>query len=329
MFNFRITKSDQAVWDEELDGFLPQRIFDAHVHLLNDRHMADATKGSSWANTDLNALHAIMGRAIPGREFHFLVLGSPIPGINVTAHNQWLFEQVAQDPFSRLNRLVTPNCEIADLERDYAKFKYLGLKPYRLFSKTGDVNECRITDFLTHDQLDFANAHRLWITMHLSRFHGCADESNLADLHEFTTTRYPNVRWILAHCARSFTYWPIRQAIDRLREMPNIWYDLSAVTDVRPFITLFSKEDTQRIFYGSDAVDSTFFRGKYVTLGRAWKGLDESDSESDFPHCDHRPILCIYEQLLAMKHAAEIVQLSRDQIDDIFWNNAATAFELG
>ena len=152
--------------------------------------------------------------------------------------------------------------------------------------------------------------------MHLSRHHGCADEHNLKDLQEFTTRRYPNIKWILAHCARSFTYWPIRQAIDRLRDLPNIWYDLSAVTDVRPFLTLFSRENTKRLFFGSDGVDSTYFHGQYVALGRAWQGLDVSRFELRFPHCDARPILAIYEQLLSMKHAAEIVELSADQIAD-------------
>jgi hypothetical protein len=45
-----------------------------------------------------------------------------------------------------------------------------------------------------------------------------------------------------------------------------------------------------------------------------------------FPHCDGRPILAIYEQLLAMKHAAEIVGLSSSDIEDIFWKNAESAF---
>jgi glutamate-1-semialdehyde 2,1-aminomutase len=130
-----------------------------------------------------------------------------------------------------------------------------------LFSVTGDVAQCRIHEFLPHEQMELANELGLWVTMHLSRHHGCADENNLDDLQDFTTRRYPNIKWILAHCARSFTYWPIRQAINRLRDMPNIWYDLSALTDVRPFITLFSNESTKRLFFGSDGVDSTYFHG--------------------------------------------------------------------
>jgi len=153
------------------------------------------------------------------------------------------------------------------------------MKPYRIYSTTGDIHQCRIHEFLTHDQMELANELGLWVTMHLSRHHGCCDELNLADLTDYTTTRYPRIKWILAHCARSFTYWPIREAIDRLRGLPNIWYDVSAVTDIRPLLTLFSKEDSKRIFYGSDGVDATYFRGQYVALGRAWQGLNVDQSE--------------------------------------------------
>ena len=135
--------------------------------------------------------------------------------------------------------------------------------------------------------------------MHLSRFHGCADEWNLDDLTEYTTKRYPRIKWLLAHCARSFTYWPIRQAVERLRDLPNIHYDTSAVTDVRPYITLLTKEDPKRIFWGSDGVGAAFFHGHYAALGRAWQHYDADDGGLKFPHCDGRPVVSVYEQLLS------------------------------
>lgn len=321
------TQHDQQIWDEELADFVPERIFDAHIHLFNPAHHP-AAAGSGWSYADLETLQTWADRLYPGREVHFLVLGTPIPGIDVRAHNGWISQQVRQDPQSRMHRLVTPECRIEDIRRDVEQNGFTGLKPYRLFSVTGNAAECRIHEFLTHDQLQLADELGLWVTMHLSRFHGCADQHNLEDLEEFTTRRYPHIKWILAHCARSFTYWPIRQAIDRLRELPQIWYDLSAVTDVRPFITLFSREDCRRILFGSDGVDATYFHGQYVALGRAWQGLNTAKYDLQFPHCDGRPILAIYEQLLSIKHAAEIAQLSRTDIENIFWNNAAQLFDL-
>lgn len=320
---------DQQIWDEELADFVPDRVFDAHIHLLDRKHLGDQPGAlSSWSDADLEVIRRWAGRLYPGREVHFLVLGTPSPGIDVAGHNRWLIEQLAGDPRSRLNRLVTPACSPDEIRADAAHAGVIGLKPYRLFATTGDAAECRIHEFLTHPQLEVADELGLWVTMHLSRFHGCADAHNLRDLEEYTTRRYPRIRWILAHCARSFTYWPIRQAIDRLRELPNLWYDVSAVTDVRPLITLFDRERPERILYGSDGVDATYFRGQYVALGRAWQGLDTDKFPLRFPHCDGRPILAIYEQLLSMKHAAEIVGLSGASLERIFWRNAAELFDV-
>jgi len=320
------TEHDQQIWDEELAGFLPEQVFDAHIHLFNQAHQPNGTIG--WSNADLSALQQWASRLYPGREVHYLVLGTPLPGIDVATHNMWAAQQVQSDPQSRFNRLVTPQCKIDDIRGDMQLSGVMGLKPYRVYSVSGDIAQCRIHEFLPHEQMELANELGLWVTMHLSRFHGCADESNLADLTQYTTQRYPNIKWILAHCARSFTYWPIREAIDRLRDLPNVWYDVSAVTDIRPLITLFQRERVERIFYGSDGVDATYFHGQYVALGRAWQSLDVSKLPLQFPHCDGRPILAIYEQLSSMKQAVEIAGLSRDDVEAIFWRNAATAFDV-
>lgn len=320
---------DQQIWDEELQDFVPDRVFDAHIHMFHPEHVTASPQAANpWGFADFNTLQQWAARLYPDRETHFLVLGTPTPGIDVKAHNRWCIEQVRQDPQSRMNRLVTPSCRTADIERDVREPGFIGLKPYRLFSTTGDIAQCRIHEFLTHEQLELANEMGLWVTMHLSRFHGCADEYNLNDLREFTGSRYPNIKWILAHCARSFTYWPIRNAIDQLRDMPNIWYDVSAVTDVRPLVTLFSRENRRRILYGSDGVDSMYFHGQYAAMGRAWQYVDASRLNLQFPHCDGRPILAIYEQLLSMKHAAEIAQWSTDDIQNLFWRNAVSAFHV-
>lgn len=320
---------DERIWNEELEEFVPDRIFDAHIHMIAHRHLPEPVRSTTtWGEAGFETLVAWSRRLYPNRETHFLVLGSPVPGIDVDGHNSWAIEQLAADPASRMNRLVTPDCRPEDIERDIVEHGFIGLKPYRLFSVTGDIAECRIHEFLPHEQLELADQLGLWVTMHLSRSEGCADEANLEDLAEYTANRYPRIKWILAHCARSFTYWPIREAIERLRDMPNIFYDTSAVTDIRPVITLLSKEDHRRIFYGSDGVDSTFFHGQYVALGRAWQGLDVERAGLQFPHCHWRPILAIYEQLLSMKQAVELIGMTREQVEDIFWRNAVREFGI-
>jgi hypothetical protein len=75
-------------------------------------------------------------------------------------------------------------------------------------------------------------------------------------------------------------------------------------------------------------VTATYFHGQYAAMGRAWQYIDMGRFDLKFPHCDGRPILAIYEQLLAMKQAAEIAQWSKSDIEHLFWRNAATAFNV-
>ena len=185
-----LSEQDRVIWEEELAQFVPQRVFDAHVHLLDRRHLSQVEGAFlDWKDTDWNALQDYAQQLFPGRELHCLVLGTPSPGIDVESHNRWIAQQIQLDSQSRMNRLVTPACKTVEIERDSAEWRFNGLKPYRLFSVTGDPHQCRIADFLTHSQLEFADEHRLWVTMHLSRYHGCADELNLSDLEEYTTRR--------------------------------------------------------------------------------------------------------------------------------------------
>ena len=71
--------------------------------------------------------------------------------------------------------------------------------------------------------------------------------------------------------------------------------------------------------YGSDAIDSTSFHGYYIPFGHAW-AMVNTDMVRDlrFDQTKHKPIVCIYEQLISMKHAAEIAALTRSQIEDFF-----------
>ena len=78
---------DQQIWDEELQDFVPNRVFDAHIHLFNRKHLPAAAGAplGHWGDADLATLRQWAQRLYPGRETHFLVLGTPVPGIDVAA----------------------------------------------------------------------------------------------------------------------------------------------------------------------------------------------------------------------------------------------------
>ncbi|MSU69674.1 MAG: hypothetical protein EXS39_02635 [Opitutaceae bacterium] len=321
---------DQRIWEEELEAFVPRRIFDAHAHLFWHTNLpAGHPGGKGWWDTDHAAHQAWARRLYPGREVHYLFLGAPLPGINVEAHNQFIHGELAKDPQSRGNLLVTPACTPDYIAATVKQKGFIGLKPYRMFTTGGNPHTCRIKEFFPESQMEVANELGLWVTMHVSRFAAVADPDNMRDLQEYTLRRYPRIKWILAHCGRSFTYWQIREAIARLRDLPNIFYDLAAVCDLRPILTLFKGEDVRRIFFGSDGTSPMFVRGAYMAQGRSWAFVSPTaflgKQENAYAN-ECGPILAIYENLLSIKQAADIAGFGRGEVEAIFWKNAVREF---
>tara|TARA_S200000501_G_scaffold104713_2_gene98141 strand:- start:2133 stop:3137 length:1005 start_codon:yes stop_codon:yes gene_type:complete len=321
---------DKEFWYEELEEWVPKRIYDCHAHMLNNSLIDDSSEHKDvFPDADFEGIRGWQKTVFPNRDVNNLILGRPALGTRINEYNDWLFNELRDNQFTKSHRLTTPSDSLEDIEYDIKNKGFQGLKVYRMYSVTGDMANCTIDEYLPHEQLELANELGLWVTLHLSREDGCGDQKNLNDLTEFTTKRYPNIKWILAHIARSFTYRPIQQGIDTLKNLPNIWYDLSAVTDIRPYITLFNNEDHKRIFYGSDAVESVSFHGAYTAYGHAHQQVETDNLPSlTFSHTTNRPILCIYEQLIAMKQASIICELSNDQLEDIFWRNAVRDFNV-
>ena len=68
-----------------------------------------------------------------------------------------------------------------DVRDDLEHLGVVGLKPYPIYSTTGDPYQHRIEKILTHEQMELTDELGLGVTMHLSQTDGCADEKNLED----------------------------------------------------------------------------------------------------------------------------------------------------
>ena len=39
---------DQQIWDEELQDFVPDRVFDAHIHMFNPEHLKESSRATNF-----------------------------------------------------------------------------------------------------------------------------------------------------------------------------------------------------------------------------------------------------------------------------------------
>ena len=92
MNEFIVTDFDREIWKSELADFVPDKIFDAHAHLWNDQFATPATAVSALRfNTDLAVMQKFTGQLFPGRETHFLLLGTPMKDIDFTGDRHWQY----------------------------------------------------------------------------------------------------------------------------------------------------------------------------------------------------------------------------------------------
>ena len=327
-----LTDLDREIWQSELDSFVPARVFDAHTHVY--RREFDRSPGGEraprsmdeWPAADLPLLRGVDEVLLPGREVHYLTFGYPFPVCDWDELNGHAAATVAADPASAALMVVTPAMSPEFVHDAAVRHGFLGLKPYRWYAATGDAVECRITDMLPEPIIEAADDLGLIVTLHLGKRLAAADPDNLHDLQRLARC-YPGVRWVLAHCARSFAPWVLEAAWPALAELPTVFVDTSAVCESDVFAILLRRFDRTRILYGSDNVPAGVARGKYITFGRAWAFVGERTPGLDLSHCDPRATFVCYESLRALRRAALALDVPEAEIEDIFWNNAAELVE--
>ncbi|MFA5865800.1 MAG: amidohydrolase family protein [Phycisphaerae bacterium] len=321
---------DRQIWEEELAEFVPSRIFDAHTHLYDFRPEISAavepvaTYGTLWLDYPLSTW-SMLGQVdqllLPGRQVHRIAFGNPLQKSSLEQANAFTAQQVLADPQSIALMLTRPSLSPREMIDQIRKYHFQGLKPYRTHAVTGDSVECRITDFLPEEQIEIADQLHLMVMLHLSKRKAIADPDNLNDL-ERLATKYPHVQWVLAHCARSYYDRPLIQAANRLRAIPNLWYEISSVCDADAMAELLSIGGPDRVMYGSDDIPVGILRGKYITFGHGWAGMTDTNHQFDLSHCDPRMTFTRYESLRAFRRATSRHGYGKTELEKLFFTNA-------
>jgi predicted TIM-barrel fold metal-dependent hydrolase len=326
------TDLDRRIWEEELDEFVPRRVFDVHTHLYRWDFNLDPEKenspyhallGTAFANATWDLADACDALLMPGREVHRLSFPFPFPHpCDFDASNEFIAREVRRDPLSAALMLVHPGMTAEHAEEQVERHGFLGFKPYRFYAISGDAVNCGITEFMPEHLIEVADRRGLLIMMHLSKRDAVADPDNIRDLLRLCE-RYPGARWILAHCARSYSAWAIEKAAAQLRGLPNVWFDTSSVCESDALDALYTGVGSDRVMYGSDDVPVGVLRGKYIAFGRAWAYLSETNHTLNLSHCEPRMTFTRYEQLRAMRRAAQRLGLTRLQNEALFHDTAA------
>lgn len=326
----QINDLDRRIWAEELEEFVPKKMWDMHSHLGLARYDLDpnrarthaaALNGATLEAASTMEVYQQCNRLLyPGRQVVPLVLPMPHMQCACVEQNGWAADETRTVPGAACTMVVKPDMPAALVDAQIRKHRFIGFKPYMWYAPVKKWTESRITDYLTEPHLEVANQYGLIMAVHLSKSLAISDPDNLNDLDRLTK-KYPRVRWLLLHNARSYSAWAMEKAAPRLREIPNLWFESSSVCEADAFYATFSLLGTERFCYGTDDVPVGITRGKYIAWGYGWEQLDEVNFTGKVKHCDGRFTFVRFEMLRALKRAAKYVGLSRAQVENIFFHN--------
>ena len=82
---------DKEFWYEELEEWVPKRIYDCHAHMLNNSLIDDSSEHKGvFPDADFEGIRGWQKTVFQNREVNNLILGRPALGTRINEYNDWL-----------------------------------------------------------------------------------------------------------------------------------------------------------------------------------------------------------------------------------------------
>lgn len=313
---------------EELAGFLPDTLFDAHLHLYRVRELAEPVPpltAAGPAHVTPRIWRARLGRQVGAERLAAgLFMPYPTPGCDVAVVNRTLLADLDRDPGSRGAIIITPACRRAQVEALLAHPQVVGFKPYHFFAGGTDTKQAHLRAFVPELAWELAHERGLVIVLHLVRHAAWGDPDNQRTLLGWLE-RFPNARVQMAHAARGFHPPNTIRHLHLLEPFENVWFDSSGICEAPALVAILRRCGHRRLLWGSDFPVSEI-RGRCVTVGDGFVWLDpDSVRWDELPYLG-TPTLVGLESLRALREACETVGLTRAQVREVFAGNARRLF---
>ena len=222
------------------------------------------------------------------------------------------------------------------MERQIREGGFLGIKGYLSLSpKYIPEAEIRIFDFFPKAQLKKMDEMGAIVMLHIPRNGRLKDPVNLAQIMEIKQ-EFPNIRLIIAHIGRAYTKEDVGNAFETLDQAPDLMYDFCANCCEYAITEVIRHAGVKHVMYGTDMpilrmrTRRIEENGTYINLvPPGLYGDPEQDKHLREVSAEEAEKITffLYEELLAFKRAAKTLGLSRQDIEDIMYNNAHDLIE--
>ncbi|NQU44911.1 amidohydrolase family protein [bacterium] len=316
--------ANRAIWENEFEDFLPERILDFHVHVFNAGVVPpDETyscAGHALTRYDIEDLAADLDDAYPGRKTSAVCFGLPHANYDRDRNNRYIAENCDNSRFYAF-RLFDPNEDPQAVRCDIERNPYLGLKPYLNYVRVKDPESVTIRDMLPDWIMEIADSLGLIIMLHIPKKGRLADPTNQKQIVEICR-QYPSARIVLAHIGRAYYLKNIVGHLDNLKDLPNLYYDLAMVNHWEVIAYLFDTVDPQRVLLATDT-PIALAPGKSVEINDQYTYVTPVPWHLSITddHGKLRFTSFLYEELRAVKRAWEKTRKDDAFLQRLFYGN--------
>ena len=340
---FEVTEYDKYIYETELKDWLPDKILDVHTHVWLDELRDNKTKKKkdhftvTWPSLvaldnsieDLQETYRLM---FPGKDVSALMFTS---GGRSAANNDYVAESSRKTGWPALY-YSHPTQSADEIEQKIREGGFLGLKSYLSYAPSYiPDNEIRPLDFFPPHQLERCNELGAIVMLHVPRSGRLKDRVNIGEILEIRR-RWPKVRLIVAHIGRAYTKEDVGDAFEYLDQEPETMYDFCANCCEYAITELLKHAGPKHSMYGTDMPILRMRcrrieeNGTYINLippGLYGDPSQDSHLREVSAEEAEKITFFAYEELLALKRAWTKLGLTRQDLEDIMYNNAAALIE--
>ncbi|MBN1446186.1 MAG: amidohydrolase family protein [Candidatus Omnitrophica bacterium] len=336
-----------GLWKNELLGWVPEYIFDAHVHLGPPGIMKPISPERAkeplatftdftWEDSLRIYKQLFSSKKIAG----VCAFGFPLREVDIEAANSYIADLMADSPHLYGFIISDP----FDTGRTIALFnsamdkgiRFRGVKPY--FDFLGKPNLLtRMYEFVPSDLLEFMNSEKLILMLHTAGMGMCDRENQ--DFVRAIAEKFPGIKIILAHMGRYvypeqfFTF-----LASGVADIPSVFLDVSSATVTEVYEKTLSNERLrEKLLFATDMPYGLITGTERFSEEKGFSFITRDDYpwsdpalQKQFSAERERLTYNTYHVIKALKDAMERLGISGQaevQLkEDVFFRNAARIF---
>jgi predicted TIM-barrel fold metal-dependent hydrolase len=327
---------DMQVYRDEIAPILPPEVLDIHTHVWSEA-LAAEKKYNRYAATDgyrgipnqygYSELDHSGRTLFPDRTYHAVCFGSPFPEAVQMGTNDEVSSGAREWPHRYPLLVATPADSTDKLRQILLRGRFYGIKVAVNLEPHAYATD-RVTHVFSEAQRRVADEFGLMVMLHIPRASRLADPEHVADILQ-VCSECPKAYVMLAHLGRSYCTWSIRDSIHSLKDVPNLYWDVSFVQNAMVYEILFENVDSRRVLFGTD-LPVADVRGHRVCVNGQWVDVTRDRYSWAAFRREGQPIeatFMAYEIIRALREGAERAGLDKEQLRAIFFSNGMGLIE--